>query len=125
MRLTRFNIVIFIGFLAIIGVIIMQLLLLNKALRFEKKELESAKKEKIDGAIATEYQQLMSALQRSEEAQLNQNQKEIKHLILDEIIKRYQYKEGLYQYYIKNNLEVKKAVSILGNSSEYNKILKK
>ena len=41
MRITRFNIVIFIGFLAIIGVIIMQLLLLNKALRFEKKELES------------------------------------------------------------------------------------
>ena len=41
MRLTRFNIVIFIGFLAIIGVIIMQLLLINKALKFEKKELES------------------------------------------------------------------------------------
>jgi two-component system phosphate regulon sensor histidine kinase PhoR len=41
MRLTRFNIVIFIGFLAIVGVIIMQLLLLNKALKFEKKELES------------------------------------------------------------------------------------
>ena len=67
----------------------------------------------------------MAALQRSVEAQLNQNQKEIKNLILDEIIKRYQYKEGLYQYYIKNNLEVKKAVSILGNSTEYNKILKK
>ena len=41
MRLTKFNTVIFIGFLAIVGVIIMQLLLLNKALKFEKKELES------------------------------------------------------------------------------------
>ncbi|HBK84054.1 MAG TPA: sensor histidine kinase [Flavobacterium sp.] len=41
MRVTRFNVVIFIGFFAIIGVIIMQLLLLNNALRFEKKELES------------------------------------------------------------------------------------
>ena len=90
-----------------------------------KNTLAAAKKEKIDGAITTEYQQLMAALQRSVEAQLNQNQKEIKNLILDEIIKRYQYKEGLYQYYIKNNLEVKKAVSILGNSTEYNKILKK
>ena len=55
--------------------------------------------------------------------QLNENQKEIKKLILDEIIKRYQYKEGLYQYYIKNNLEIKKATSILNNSPEYNKIL--
>jgi carboxyl-terminal processing protease len=52
------------------------------------------------------------------------NQKEIKNLMLDEIIKRYQYKEGLYQYYIKNNIEIKKAVGILNNTAEYNKILK-
>ena len=51
-------------------------------------------------------------------------QKEIKNLMLDEIIKRYQYKEGLYQYYVKNNLEIKKAISILNNTAEYNKILK-
>jgi carboxyl-terminal processing protease len=89
-----------------------------------KKMLELAKKEKIDGSIATEYQQLLTAVQKSEENQLNQNQKEIKILILDEIIKRYQYKEGLYQYYTKNNLEIKKAVDILNNTSEYNKILK-
>ena len=54
---------------------------------------------------------------------LNQNQKEIKNLILDEIIKRYQYKEGLYLYYTKNNLEIKKAVGILNNEMEYKKIL--
>jgi carboxyl-terminal processing protease len=89
-----------------------------------KNTLAVAKKEKIDGAITPEYQQLLAALQKSEEMQLNQNQKEIKNLILDEIIKRYQYKEGLYQYYIKNNVEIKKGVSILNNMPEYNKILK-
>jgi carboxyl-terminal processing protease len=89
-----------------------------------KNTLAVAKKEKIDGAITAEYQQLLTALQKSEETQLNQNQKEIKNLILDEIIKRYQYKEGLYQYYIKNNVEIKKGVSILNNMPEYNKILK-
>ena len=88
-----------------------------------KNTLAAAKKEKIDATITTEYQQLLNALQKSEELQLNENQKEIKKLILDEIIKRYQYKEGLYQYYIKNNLEIKKATSILNNSPEYNKIL--
>ncbi len=88
-----------------------------------KKMLELAKKEKIDSSIATEYQQLLGAVQKSEENQLNQNQKEIKILILDEIIKRYQYKEGLYQYYTKNNIEIKKSVDILNNTSEYNKIL--
>ena len=90
-----------------------------------KSTLDAAKKEKIDGAISTEYQQLMAAIQRSEDAQLDQNKKEIKNLMLDEIIKRYQYKEGLYQYYIKNNPEVMKAVSVLASTPEYNKILKK
>jgi carboxyl-terminal processing protease len=88
-----------------------------------KNTLAAAKKEKIDAGITAEYQQLLIALQKSEETQLNQNQKEIKNLILDEIIKRYQYKEGLYKYYIKNNIEIKKAVSILSDTSEYNKIL--
>ena len=90
-----------------------------------KNTLAAAKKDKIDDAITVEYNQLLAAIQKSEEAQLNQNQKEIKNLILDEIIKRYQYKEGLYQYYIKNNIEVKKATSILSNEAEYNKILNK
>ena len=54
----------------------------------------------------------------------NKNQKEIKNLMIDEIIKRYQYQEGLYQYYIKSNPEIKKAVSVLSTSAEYNSILK-
>ena len=89
-----------------------------------KNTLAVAKKEKIDESIITEYQQLLAALQKSENALLDKNQKEIKNLILDEIIKRYQYQEGLYQYYIKNNSEIKKSVSILNNNSEYKTILK-
>jgi carboxyl-terminal processing protease len=88
-----------------------------------KKTLAAAKKEKIDTSIANEYQQLLLALQKSEENLLNQNQKEIKNLILDEIIKRYQYKEGLYLYYTKNNSEIKKAIGILNNEIDYKKII--
>lgn len=90
-----------------------------------KKTLEAAQVEKIDENIKAEYQNLMTALRKSEDLQLNKNQSEIKELLLDELIKRYQYKEGLYQYYIQNNSEVKKATSILANASEYNKILLK
>ncbi|MEC4003574.1 S41 family peptidase [Flavobacterium sp. SUN052] len=88
-----------------------------------KNTLEKAKKEKIDETITVQYDQLMAALQKSEEALLDKNQKEIKKLILDEIIKRYQYKEGLYLYYTKNNSEIAKANAILANPAEYNKIL--
>jgi carboxyl-terminal processing protease len=90
-----------------------------------KNTLEAAKKEKLDESIINEYQQLLTAVQKSEENQLNKYQKEIKNLIIDEIIKRYQYKEGLYQYYIKNNSEIKKSVALLANTAEYNKTLKK
>ncbi|HEU4497593.1 MAG TPA: S41 family peptidase, partial [Flavobacterium sp.] len=90
-----------------------------------KKTLEAAKKEKIDEDIKTEVQQLLAALQKSDETQLNKHQAEIKELIIDEIVRRYQYKEGLYQYYTKNNSEIKKAAALLANPAEYNKILLK
>mgnify|MGYP001581450342 FL=1 len=90
-----------------------------------KKTLEAAKKEKIDESITAEYQQLLAALQRSEEKELEKNKAEIKTLLLDEIIKRYQYREGLYLHYSKNNPEITKAINILGNTLEYNTILKK
>ena len=89
-----------------------------------KNTLLMAKKEKIDASIALEYQQLLVSLQKSEEILLNQNQKEIKNLILEEIIKRYQYKEGLYLYYSKSNTEIKKALTILNDQKEYNTLLK-
>jgi carboxyl-terminal processing protease len=89
-----------------------------------KNTLEKAKKENVDTAIAGEYQQLLSALEKSEESLIDKNQKEIKNLILDEIIKRYQYKEGLYQYYIKSNFEIKKSIEVLNDKSQYNSILK-
>ena len=88
-----------------------------------KKTLEKAKKEKIDETLTKEYDQLLAAVQKSEEVLLDKNQKEIKRLLLDEIIKHYQYKQGLYQYYVKNNAEIMKATSVLSNPSEYAKIL--
>lgn len=89
-----------------------------------KNTLATAKKENMDGAIIVEYQQLLAALQKSEETLLDKNQEEIENLILDEIIKRYQYQEGLYQYYLKNNSEIKRSVRILNNNTEYQNILK-
>jgi len=89
-----------------------------------KNTLAAAKNEKIDETIAPEYQQLLAALEKSENTLLDKNQREIRNLIQEELIKRYQYQEGLYQYYIKNNSEIKKAVSVLNNQTEYKTILK-
>ncbi|ALM49260.1 peptidase S41 [Flavobacterium psychrophilum] len=90
-----------------------------------KAVMEVAKKEKIDASISAEYQQLLTALQKSEEKELNLHKQEIKQLLTDELIKRYQYKEGLYKYYTTSNTEIQKSAALLANSAEYNKILKK
>ncbi|WP_406844814.1 S41 family peptidase [Flavobacterium soyae] len=89
-----------------------------------KNTLAAAKSEKIDETIAPEYQQLLAALEKSENTLLDKNQKEIRDLIQEELIKRYQYQEGLYQFYIKNNSEIKRAVNVLNNQTEYKTILK-
>ena len=89
-----------------------------------KNTLAVAKKEKMDESINPEYQQLLNVLQKSEENLLDKSKVEIRNLIVDEIIKRYQYQEGLYQYYLKNNSEIKKATSVLNNSTDYKTILK-
>jgi carboxyl-terminal processing protease len=90
-----------------------------------KEVLEVAKTEKVDGSINAEYQSLLTALQKSEEKELTQNKAEIKQLLTDELIKRYQYKEGLYKYYTTSNTEIKKATALLADQAGYKKILTK
>lgn len=90
-----------------------------------KAAFDVAKKEKVEESIAPEYKQLMSAIQRSDEKELNKHKEEIKQLIKDELITRYQYKEGLYKYYTTSNSEIQKATALLNNHAQYNKILLK
>ena len=94
----------------------------NKAL---KNVLESAKKEKIDSEIAIEFKQLELALERNQDIALDKNKAQIKKLLQEELIIRYQYREGLYTFYTKNNVEIEKAIALLNNTNQYNSILKK
>jgi carboxyl-terminal processing protease len=94
----------------------------NKAL---KNVLETAKKEKMDTQIASEYKQLELAIERNQELELDKNKNQIKKLIQEELITRYQYREGLYQFYTKENIEIEKAIALLNNQTQYKSILKK
>jgi len=83
-----------------------------------------AKEEELDDVINTEYKDLNSALQTYKSKAIDGNKTQLKSLITDEIIKRYFYSEGLYLYYTANNNEIKKALSILNNPSQYAGILR-
>ena len=83
-----------------------------------------AKEEGLDEVINSEYDNLTSALQSYKSKAIDGNSTQLKSLITDEIIKRYFYSEGLYTYYTANNTEIKKALDILNNPSQYASILR-
>ena len=84
---------------------------------------DQAKKENISNQIQTQITALQTALKNSQENEIEQNKIEIKRLITEDLIKRYQYQEGLYIYYTQNNATIKKALNVLNDKTLYNKTL--
>ncbi|WP_299095615.1 S41 family peptidase [uncultured Winogradskyella sp.] len=83
-----------------------------------------AKEEELEGIINSEYKSLSETLKAYKTNAIDANKVQLKGLLTDEIIKHYFYSEGLYTYYTANNSEIKKAISILNNPSQYNSILR-
>lgn len=83
------------------------------------KALETAKKEALDAAIKTDFSTLLSNLKTSKINNIDQNKTYLMELITEEIVKRYAYREGLYEYYKIHDAKIKKATEILGNPSTY------
>jgi len=88
------------------------------------KMMNKAEEEELKSEISSEVENIKIQISSFKKQELENKKPEIVSLLTDEIIKRYFYKEGLYQYYTDNNPEIEKAKSLLNNSSEYSKILK-
>lgn len=86
--------------------------------------LEKAHDEDLKTQISAEVGKIKAQIENFKKQELNNKKPEIVSLLTDEIIKRYFYKEGLYEYYTKHNPEISRAKSILNNPSEYAGILK-
>ena len=86
--------------------------------------LEISKKEKLNNIILSEYNQLNKRLETYKNNAITKNKALLKSLLTDEIIKRSFYREGLYEYYTKESLEIKKGLNILSNPSQYQSILR-
>ena len=84
-----------------------------------KKTLEEAKKEGLNDAIKPEYNALISSLNNSKIAALDENKDYILKLLTEDIVKRYAYREGLYEYFKIHDPEIKKATEILGSPTVY------
>ena len=102
----------------------------NSSFNYETKTEESldevlriAKNEEFSDDIKNSLNGVTLAIERAKDKELQDKRPEIEALLTDEIIKRYSYREGLFQYYIANNPEIKKGQDILSNLSQYNRIL--
>ena len=86
--------------------------------------IDTAEDEKISSDISNSIKALEKELANYKEKAIDENRNQLISLLTDEIIKRYYYSEGVYDYYTKNNAEVLKAADVLKNTSEYQNILR-
>ena len=89
-----------------------------------EKAFRKAKDDHLDTKIKNSYTALMADIVKAKEETLIKKKEQIKSLLSDEIVKRLAYKEGLYEYQIKNNLEILEALTLLQNQKKYLNILK-
>ena len=88
-----------------------------------KKAFEVSKTENLNDDIQKQYNALLQHLDKTKTQTVDQNKTQLVNLLTDEIVKRYVYREGLYDYYKVNNQEIKTATQILANPSKYNRYL--
>jgi len=88
------------------------------------KALRKSKDEHLQKDISSSYNQLMIVLDDAKEKALVEKKGEIINLLSDEILKRYFYRDGMYKYHLSYSPEILEAVSVLNNTSRYQKILK-
>ncbi|SRX72566.1 S41 family peptidase [Aequorivita antarctica] len=93
----------------------------------EKKFAEGLKISEDDDMskdISASYNQLMAAIDAAKDKAIVDKKIEIESLVTDEILKRYFYREGLYNYQIEHNPEILEAIAVLNDAGRYGKILK-
>lgn len=88
------------------------------------KAYQSATNEELDDDIKTSYDSMLDAIKKAKKKEVIDKKAELKSLLTDEIVKRYFYKEGLYNYQIKYNPEIRAAIEVLNDEVKYLRILK-
>ena len=92
-----------------------------------EKALKDAMNEEEDNLLGENmkdsYNELLRKVQSEKVKAIGRFNKEIQKQLEDEILKRYFYRNGLYQHYLKNDDAILTAVSILEDPNRYNGIL--
>lgn len=86
--------------------------------------LRRAEDDDLDKNITASYNQLMASIDQAKDKAVLSKKAEIMSLLSDEILKRYFYREGMYEYHVNHNPEILTAIEVLDDAKRYQKILK-
>lgn len=85
--------------------------------------IEAAGKDNFDNELKNDLMQIKSKIDVEKLILLNQAKSEILAQLTDEIVKRYGYRNGLYEFYLTHDTAIMKAKEILDSPKQYNSIL--
>ncbi|WP_248724553.1 S41 family peptidase [Seonamhaeicola sp. ML3] len=83
------------------------------------KAFETSTEEELNDNIEKDFNNLIANLEHSKDLVIDENKTFLLELLTEEIVKRYVYREGLYEYYKIHDPKIKKATEILSSSSKY------
>lgn len=89
-----------------------------------KSANEKAVTDNLSGNLTNSFESLLLNIHQEKLNELDKNKDEILDKLTNEIVKRYYYEEGVYKQKATFDTTILKAVSVLNNTSEYNKVLK-
>lgn len=85
--------------------------------------IEAAEKDNFNTGLQNDLNQAKGKIEAEKQALLEASKPEVLAQLTDEIVKRYAYREGLYEYYLTHDTSILKAQEILNNPKQYNSIL--
>lgn len=84
---------------------------------------KTAESEKYFDELKNEFEMLQSKMMHNKQADLNKFRDEIKSLLRNEIVSRYYAQKGRVEAAVTEDMEIKKAIEVIGNQQEYKTIL--
>lgn len=96
----------------------------TKAEEAIKQALSESENDFLGAEVNESYSALLATIEKGKVAALDKYQDQIQKNLEDEIIKRYFYRKGLYNYYLNHDDAIMAATELLGNTGKYNGILK-
>jgi len=88
-----------------------------------KKIMNTKEAEGFGTSVSKEYDELLASIKQSKLQALDTYKMEIEKELQNEILKRYFYREGLFEYQLTHDEAIKAATTLLANKSKYDGIL--